>query len=146
MNAISDTVPTLAVVALFADGPTTIRNVAHIRDKETDRIGDLTCELRRLGGTVVEHADGLTIAPVAHAGAESPGQGGGGLHGATVETYDDHRMAMSLPWWGCACRGFSLPIRPALARHFLTTGTVWMPSLGRDSQHGRRAFDQFVHD
>ena len=96
MNAISDMVPTLAVVALFADGPTTIRNVAHIRDKETDRIGDLTCELRRLGATVVEHADGLTIAPAAHTRAESPGPGGAGLHGATVKTYDDHRMAMSL--------------------------------------------------
>jgi len=91
MNAISDTVPTLAVVALFADGPTTIRNVAHIRDKETDRIGDLACELRRLGATVVEQADGLTIAPSTHPGADASG-----LHGATVKTYDDHRMAMSL--------------------------------------------------
>jgi 3-phosphoshikimate 1-carboxyvinyltransferase len=95
MNAISDTVPTLAVVALFADGPTTIRNVAHIRDKETDRIGDLACELRRLGGIVTEHADGLTITPGSHAGAHAPGEVSG-LHGATVQTYDDHRMAMSL--------------------------------------------------
>ncbi|MFM8733818.1 MAG: 3-phosphoshikimate 1-carboxyvinyltransferase [Pirellulales bacterium] len=83
MNAISDTVPTLAVVALFADSPTTIRNVAHIRDKETDRIGDLVRELRRLGGDVMEHDDGLTIMPAR-------------LAGATVHTYDDHRMAMSL--------------------------------------------------
>ena len=105
MNAISDTVPTLAVVALFADGPTTIRNVAHIRDKETDRIGDLTCELRRLGVTVEEHADGFTIAPVAHTGAESPGPGGAGLHGATVKTYDDHRMAMSLALVGLRVPG-----------------------------------------
>ena len=105
MNAISDMVPTLAVVALFADGPTTIRNVAHIRDKETDRIGDLTCELRRLGATVVEHADGLTIAPAAHTRAESPGPGGAGLHGATVKTYDDHRMAMSLALVGLRVPG-----------------------------------------
>ena len=105
MNAISDTVPTLAVVALFADGPTTIRNVAHIRDKETDRIGDLTCELRRLGATVEEHADGFTIAPVAYTGAESPGPGGAGLHGATVKTYDDHRMAMSLALVGLRVPG-----------------------------------------
>src|SRR5690606_35903102 len=47
MNSISDTVQTLAVVALFAEGPTTIRGVAHIRHKETDRIGDLARELRR---------------------------------------------------------------------------------------------------
>ena len=63
MNAISDTVQTLAVVALFADGPTTIRNVGHIRHKETDRIAALATELRKLGAAVDERADGLTITP-----------------------------------------------------------------------------------
>jgi 3-phosphoshikimate 1-carboxyvinyltransferase len=82
MNAISDTVPTLAVVALFADGPTTIRNVAHIRHKETDRIAALAAELRKLGAAVSERGDGLTIQP-------------GSLRPATIDTYDDHRMAMS---------------------------------------------------
>ena len=116
MNAISDTVPTLAVVALFADGPTTIRNVAHIRDKETDRIGDLACELRRLGGMVVEQADGLTIVPaqvppqvpVHRDGANAAGgvgQNAAGLRGATVKTYDDHRMAMSLALIGLRVPG-----------------------------------------
>jgi 3-phosphoshikimate 1-carboxyvinyltransferase len=102
MNAISDTVPTLAVVALFADGPTTIRNVAHIRDKETDRISDLACELRRLGATVAEQVDGLTIAP---AGTSSSSKVGAVLHGATVKTYDDHRMAMSLSLAGLRVPG-----------------------------------------
>jgi 3-phosphoshikimate 1-carboxyvinyltransferase len=83
MNAISDTVMTLGAVACFADGPTRIRNVAHIRHKETDRIAALATELRRLGAEVEEFADGLTITP-------RP------LHGAAVETYNDHRMAMSL--------------------------------------------------
>jgi 3-phosphoshikimate 1-carboxyvinyltransferase len=92
MNAISDTVPTLAVVALFAEGPTTIRNVAHIRDKETDRIGDLARELRRLGATIDERHDGMTIVPAS-------------LHGATVATYDDHRMAMSLALAGLRVPG-----------------------------------------
>ena len=82
MNAISDTVQTLAVVALFAKGPTTIRNVAHIRHKETDRIAAVATELRKLGATVVERADGLTITP-------------GKLRPATIDTYRDHRMAMS---------------------------------------------------
>lgn len=82
MNAISDTVQTLAVVALFADGPTTIRNVRHIRHKETDRIGAVANELRKLGATVDERDEGLTIVP-------------GKLRGATIDTYDDHRMAMS---------------------------------------------------
>ena len=83
MNAISDTVQTLAAVALFAKGPTRVRGVAHNRHKETDRIGDLACELRRLGATVDEHEDGLTIVP-------------GKLVGVDVQTYRDHRMAMSL--------------------------------------------------
>ena len=87
MNAISDTVPTLAVVALFATGATRITNVAHVRDKETDRVGDLVRELRRLGADVEEREDGLTVWP---SGAQGP------LHGAVIRTYDDHRMAMSL--------------------------------------------------
>ena len=91
MNAISDTVQTLAVVALFANGPTRIRNVAHIRHKESDRIGDLACELRKLGATILEHEDGLTIEP-------------GPLRGAQLDTYNDHRMAMSL-----ALAGLKLP-------------------------------------
>lgn len=83
MNAISDTVQTLAAVALFASGPTTIRGVGHIRHKETDRIGDLARELRKLGARVDESDDGLTITPAT-------------LHGCEIDTYDDHRMAMSL--------------------------------------------------
>jgi 3-phosphoshikimate 1-carboxyvinyltransferase len=83
MNAISDTVQTLAAVALFATGPTTITGVRHIRHKETDRIGDLARELRKLGATVDEFPDGLRISP-------SP------LHAAVIDTYNDHRMAMSL--------------------------------------------------
>ncbi|MCA9142470.1 MAG: 3-phosphoshikimate 1-carboxyvinyltransferase [Planctomycetaceae bacterium] len=82
MNAISDTAQTLAVVALFADGPTTITGVAHIRHKETDRVGDLARELRKLGAVVEEFDDGLTITPQS-------------LRPATLDTYNDHRMAMS---------------------------------------------------
>ena len=92
MNSISDTVQTLAAVALFADGPTRIRGVAHNRHKETDRIGDLACELRRLGAVVDEHNDGLTIHP-------KP------LIGADMRTYRDHRMAMSLSLVGLIVPG-----------------------------------------
>ena len=98
MNAISDTVPTLAVVALFADGPTSIRNVAHIRDKETDRISDLVRELRRLGAEVEERADGLTVWPT----------GRQALHAARLATYDDHRMAMSLALAGLCVAGVEI--------------------------------------
>ena len=83
MNAISDTVMTLAVVALFAQGITRIRNVAHIRHKETDRIGAVAAELRKLGATVDEHPDGLVIIPPTT------------VKPARIATYDDHRMAMA---------------------------------------------------
>src|SRR5208337_1477113 len=92
MNDISDTVMTLAAVACFAEGPTTIRNVAHIRHKETDRLAALATELRRVGADVEEFADGLTITP-------QP------LHGAVVQTYNDHRMAMSLALVGLKVPG-----------------------------------------
>jgi 3-phosphoshikimate 1-carboxyvinyltransferase len=95
MNAISDTVQTLAAVALFADGPTTITGVAHIRHKETDRIGNLAAELRRLGAAVEERPDGLSIAP-------------GPLRGAAIDTYDDHRMAMSLALAGLRVSGVTI--------------------------------------
>ncbi len=83
MSDVSDTVQTLAAVAVFVEGTTTIRNVAHNRVKETDRIGNLAIELRKLGAKVDEFEDGLAIHP-------------GALTGAEIETYDDHRMAMSL--------------------------------------------------
>ncbi|MFO0876837.1 MAG: 3-phosphoshikimate 1-carboxyvinyltransferase [Gemmataceae bacterium] len=92
MNDISDTVMTLGVVALFAEGPTTIRNVGHIRHKETDRLAALATELTRLGAQVEEFADGLTIHP-------RP------LKGAHVQTYNDHRMAMSLALVGLRVPG-----------------------------------------
>lgn len=92
MNAISDTVQTLAVVALFADGPTTMTGVAHIRHKETDRIGDLARELRKLGAVVDELPDGLRVHPQK-------------LRGAAIDTYNDHRMAMSLALAGLRIPG-----------------------------------------
>jgi 3-phosphoshikimate 1-carboxyvinyltransferase len=98
MNAISDTVMTLAVVALFARGPTRIRNVSHIRHKETDRIAALATELRQFGARAQEYADGLVIDP-------PPLQE---LHGARIATYDDHRMAMSFALAGLRIPGVTI--------------------------------------
>jgi 3-phosphoshikimate 1-carboxyvinyltransferase len=92
LNAISDTVPTLAVAALFADGPTRIRNVAHIRHKETDRISAVATELRKLGAAVDEFPDGLLVHPAR-------------LRGAQIDTYDDHRMAMAFALAGLIVPG-----------------------------------------
>jgi 3-phosphoshikimate 1-carboxyvinyltransferase len=105
MNAISDTVQTLAAVALFAEGPTTIRGVGHIRHKETDRIGDLARELRKLGASVEELADGLRITPIpTRRASESVGPPNAA---GTIEiaTYHDHRMAMSLALAGLVIPG-----------------------------------------
>ena len=98
MNALSDTVMTLAVVALFASGVTRIRNVAHIRHKESDRIAALAAELRNLGAAVDELPDGLIIDPPA------PDR----LHGARIATYDDHRMAMSFAIAGLRIPGLTI--------------------------------------
>jgi 3-phosphoshikimate 1-carboxyvinyltransferase len=92
MNAISDCVMTLAAVACFAEGPTTIRNVAHIRHKETDRLHALATELQKVGAKVDEFPDGLRITP-------EP------LHGAEIETYNDHRIAMSMTLIGLKVPG-----------------------------------------
>ena len=95
MNAISDTAQTLAVVALFADGPTRIRNVGHMRHKETDRVAAVVNEIRRMGVEAEEHDDGLTITP-------------GQIQAATIETYDDHRMAMSFALAGLRTEGIRI--------------------------------------
>lgn len=95
MNDISDTVQTLAAVALFAEGPTTVSGVAHNRLKETDRISALATELRKLGASVEERPDGLRIEP-------RP------LHAARLATYDDHRMAMSLALVGLRVPGVTI--------------------------------------
>ncbi len=87
MSDMSDTVPTLAAVAVFAEGTTRITGVGFIRRKESDRLGALVHELRRCGVTAREEPDGLVIE------SSSP-------HGGRVETYDDHRMAMSFALLG----------------------------------------------
>ena len=81
-NHIPDAAMTLAVVALFADGATTLRNIASWRVKETDRIAAMAAELAKLGAMVEEGADYLRITPPAQ------------WRPASIDTYDDHRMAM----------------------------------------------------
>lgn len=82
LNHIPDAAMTIATTALFASGRTRIRNVANWRVKETDRIEAMARELRKVGAIVTEYADGLAITP-----PES-------LRSASIQTYDDHRMAM----------------------------------------------------
>ena len=84
-NHIPDAAMTLAVMALYADGTTTLRNIASWRVKETDRIAAMAKELRKLGATVVEGADFIQVTPPATGADWKP---------ASIHTYDDHRVAM----------------------------------------------------
>lgn len=87
LSQISDTAQTAAVVAVFAEGPTTLDGIGFIRNKETDRIAAMVTELRRVGIEATELDDGIHIVP-------------GSIRGTTLSTYDDHRMAMSLALLG----------------------------------------------
>jgi 3-phosphoshikimate 1-carboxyvinyltransferase len=95
MKDMPDMVQTLAIVALFAKGKTTIRNIAHLKIKETDRIGDLARELAKIGAKVEAGPDFLTVE-------------GGELKGAPIETYNDHRMAMSFAVAGLKIAGITI--------------------------------------
>jgi len=83
LSDISDTAQTLAAVAPFATTPTRIRGIASARFKETDRISATCAELNKIGVQVDEHEDGMTIYPCTE------------FRPATIQTYNDHRMAMS---------------------------------------------------
>ena len=96
LNATPDLAQTLAALAPFAEGPTTIRNVGSMRIKETDRIAAVVAELRRLGVQAAELPDGLVIPPAER------------ILPATVQTYDDHRMAMSFALVGLKAEGIAI--------------------------------------
>jgi len=95
MNNMPDVVPTLAVVAAFAKGVTEIKNVAHLRYKECDRLHALANELKKIGINVEEKKDGLIIE-------------GGKPHGTIIETYNDHRIAMSFAIAGLKVPGIEI--------------------------------------
>ncbi|MFQ5665672.1 MAG: 3-phosphoshikimate 1-carboxyvinyltransferase [Candidatus Binatia bacterium] len=95
LNRLSDTMPTLAALAPFARRRVTIRNVAHVRLQESDRLHAVATELQRLGVHVRELGDGLVIEPSA-------------VRPALVETYDDHRIAMSFALVGLRVPGIGI--------------------------------------
>ena len=105
MAQLSDTAPTLAVVAAFADSPTRVTGIGFIRGKETDRIGAVVAELRRLGLDAAEEPDGFVVHPVP-------------MHPATVHTYDDHRMAMSFAVAGLRVPGIQIADPGCVAKTF----------------------------
>jgi 3-phosphoshikimate 1-carboxyvinyltransferase len=105
LRHLSDMVPTLAAVAVFADSPTTIRGVGFIRSKESDRIAAVVTELRRCGIDATETDDGLVINP----GTPRP---------ARIETYDDHRIAMAFALIGLRVPGIEIVDPDCVAKTF----------------------------
>lgn len=96
MSSISDTSLTLAAIAPFASTPTTIRNIAHTRLQECDRISAVCRELTRLGVAADEREDGFTVYPAKN------------IHPAEIETYRDHRIAMSFALIGLKAPGITI--------------------------------------
>ncbi len=108
MGNMPDVVPTLAVVAAFAEGLTEITNIGHLRIKECDRLTAVVTELTRMGAAVEEFADRMII----------HGEGGRNLHGAEIETYNDHRMAMSMAVAGLKVPGVRILEEQCVAKSF----------------------------
>ena len=92
MGDFSDTMMTLACVAPFADSPTTITNIAHVRGKESDRVHSVAAGLESMGVRVSETESSLTVYPA------KP-------HGATIDTFGDHRIAMAFSVMGLVTPG-----------------------------------------
>jgi len=105
MSSMPDLVPTLAVVAAFARGRTRIRNVSHLKAKESDRLAAVTTELRKMGIRAGSDADSLTVT-------------GGPARGAVIDTYDDHRIAMSFAVAGLKIPGMKIRNESCVAKSF----------------------------
>lgn len=113
MGSMPDVVPTLAAIALFAEGRTVIRNVRHLRYKESDRIKDTAGELRRIGARIDELEDGLII------------HGGHRLSGADIDPHKDHRLAMSLAVAGIKVPGIRVTDEDCVDKSFPTFWSMW---------------------
>ena len=116
MNACSDQALTIGSLAVFADGPITITGVEHIRHHECNRVTALTESLTKLGIEVTEHQDGWTITP-------------GDVKPTTLDTYDDHRVAMSLSLMGTKVDGIKL-LDPSCVSKTCPTYFEMLASLG----------------
>ncbi len=106
LRHISDTAPTLAVVAAFAEGPTTMTGIGFIREKESDRVAGPVAELNRCGVPAEELPDGMAVRP------------NGPPRAATFETYEDHRMAMAFALVGLVVDGVSITDPGCVAKTF----------------------------
>ena len=113
MGAMPDMVPTLAAIALFAKGKTVIRNVSHLRHKESDRLHAVALEWGRLGGRVEEQKDGIAV------------YGSERLSGAVVDPHNDHRLAMSLAVVGLRVPGMTIQNETCVNKSFPRFWELW---------------------
>jgi len=112
MADMPDMVPTLAVVAAFADGTTVIENVSHLKAKESDRLASTCAELKKMGIAALAENDRLRVT-------------GGSPCGASIETYDDHRIAMSFAMAGLVTPGVSIIKPHCVEKSFPNFWEVW---------------------
>jgi 3-phosphoshikimate 1-carboxyvinyltransferase len=105
LNDVPDMVPALAVVSAFRRGKTTLKNILHLRVKESDRVAALVCELKKIGARAEEKADEMIVQGIATRGAE-------------IDCYSDHRIAMSFAIAGLAIEGISIRDRSCVKKSF----------------------------
>lgn len=105
MSDLPDMVPTIAVIAAFAQGKTLIHNIEHLRIKESNRIEAVVAQLTKMGIKAVDTGDGLEVL-------------GGNPHGATIDTYNDHRIAMSFAVAGMKVPGVEIVDPGCVAKSF----------------------------
>jgi 3-phosphoshikimate 1-carboxyvinyltransferase len=112
MADMPDMVPTLAVVAAFAEGDTVIKNVSHLKAKESDRLASTCAELKKMGIQARADKDRLVVT-------------GGKPHGADIQTYDDHRIAMSFAMAGLVAPGMKILEPDCVEKSFPNFWEVW---------------------
>ncbi len=117
LHDLGELTPTIAALCALADSPSHLRGVAHIRGHETDRLTALSTELTRLGADVVEHPDGLSIAPAT-------------LHGGVFGTYADHRMAHAGVIVGAGVAGVQVEDIATTGKTFPGFADVWAGLFG----------------
>jgi 3-phosphoshikimate 1-carboxyvinyltransferase len=118
LHDVGELTPTVAALCALAGSTSRLRGVAHIRGHETDRLAALATEIRRLGGDVTEHADGISVRPAP-------------LHGGTFRTYADHRMAHAAVIIGSAVPDVLVDDVETTAKTFPGFARVWAELFAR---------------
>ncbi len=126
LHDVGELTPTVAALALFADGPSELRGIGHLRGHETDRLAALAADITAVGGDITEHADGLTIRPAT-------------LHGGRWLSYADHRMATAGAIVGLRVADVVVDDIDTTAKTLPDFAALWMDMLGHAAPVGTGA-------